>query len=168
MNLVLAPWPQFLGCMSRNRRCTKETEDAPPRFLDLNVLRRRYPFRELCSELLDPIDAAAAAGEPIDTTDALKAYFAETTGENLWEKCTADLEPYTDAAVALAAETGVDAWDAAVGDAEADCAFYEETERATWAWLTLLTLGHANAALKTVLHRKVERKSSLSWQGVAT
>ena len=81
--------------------------------------------------VLDAVDAAAAAGDPIDTTDKLKAYFAETTGENLWEKCTADLEPYTDAAVALAAETGVDAWDAAVADVEADCAFYEETTTET-------------------------------------
>ena len=50
------------------------------------------------TNVLDAVDAAAAAGEPIDTTDKLKAYFAETTGENRWEKCTADLEPYTDAA----------------------------------------------------------------------
>jgi hypothetical protein len=83
------------------------------------------------TNVLDAVDAAAAAGEPIDTTDKLKAYFAETTGENRWEKCTINIEPYTDSVVALAAETGVDAWDAAVADAEADCAFYDETTTET-------------------------------------
>ena len=89
--------------------------------------------------VLDAVDAAAGTANPINSTNALKEYFAKTTydgaSEIRWEKCTADLEPYGASGdawdTALAAASG-DAWDAALALAgEADCNFYDEVTTET-------------------------------------